>query len=401
MKKNLNSVCQICNSNLTEILDLKRQPPANSLHKNKKKQVQFPLVLAFCKSCSLVQLTKFPNKKVLFNKYFWVTETSSTAKKFSKVFYNKISKLIKNKSNILEIASNDGTFLVPFKRNGHNILGIDPAKNISKLANLRGIKTLPFFFDYKISKKIKNFFLPDFIFARNVIPHVSQLKSVINGIQYLSNDKTLIAIEFHYAGEILKDLQYDSIYHEHIYYFTIRSISKIFEKYNLYPFDFFLSPISAGAVVLFFSKEQKKMSYNLKKKIENENRTKINHLQTWKNFSKRVKLHAYNFKKKIHKIKNKEGKLFAYGASARSSTLLNFSNLNHKFIDFVIDQNKLKSNHYTPGTNIIIKQFKSVKKDINKYKNMILLAWNFEKEIKKILLKNKYKGKIILPLKKK
>lgn len=139
--KNYN--CHICKNQLSKILDLNRQPPANSIFK-KKKPKSFPLILSFCKSCSLLQLTEFPNKKYLFKKYFWVTGTSNGAKNFAKIFYNKLSKFIKPNSNILEIASNDGTFLKEFKKNKHNILGIDPAKNISKIANSKGIKTISF-----------------------------------------------------------------------------------------------------------------------------------------------------------------------------------------------------------------------------------------------------------------
>ncbi|MAV64115.1 MAG: methyltransferase domain-containing protein [Pelagibacteraceae bacterium TMED124] len=398
LKKNL---CQICKFKTTHILDLKDQPPANSLHKNKKKQIYFPLKLCFCKKCSLTQLTKFPDKNYLFKKYFWVTATSKTANNYAKKFYKNISYFLKKKSNVFEIASNDGTFLREFKHNGHKVLGIDPAFNIAKKANLSKIKTIPKFFNYKISSEIKKKFKPDLIFARNVIPHVSELNSVVKGISNLSSNNTIVAIEFHYAGEILKDLQYDSIYHEHIYYFSIESISKIFKNYKLYPFDIFFSPISAGSIVLIFSKEKKKFTKTLVRSIKKEKLNKINKLSSWQEFAKKVTLHKKEFRKKILKIYEKQGKLCAYGASARSSTLLNYTDLNNKYIDFIIDQNNLKNGFYTPGTNILINNFSKIKNKIKNYKNLILLAWNFEKEIKQFLRNNYYKGNIILPYKKK
>ena len=257
MKKR-KSICNICKKDLIKVLNLTNQPPANSFHNKKKFLPRFPLIIGFCKSCKLVQLTDYPDKSFLFKKYFWVTGTSEVARNYSKKFYNKTSKNLKNRSNVLEIASNDGTFLKEFKVNGHKVLGVDPAKNIARSANLKGIKTLPEFFNFELSKKIKKKFSPDLIFARNVIPHVSQLISIIKGISNLSNDETSIVIEFHYAAEILKDLQYDSIYHEHIYYFTIKSISKIFETFNLFAYDVFESPISAGSLVISFSKKKKK-----------------------------------------------------------------------------------------------------------------------------------------------
>jgi len=391
--------CRICKNKLDKILDLNKQPPANSLFK-KKKPKSFPLVLAYCKKCTLLQLTEFPNKKYLFNKYFWVTGTSSAAKNFAKVFYIKISGLIKKKLNVFEIASNDGTFLKEFKKNKHNILGIDPAKNISKIANSRGIKTITKFFNYTTALQIKKNFQPDIIFARNVIPHVSNLKSVVRGISELCKNETKVVIEFHYAGEIFKDLQYDSIYHEHIFYFSVRSLSKIFEKFGLYPNDYFRSPMSGGSIVLILSKDKLKVSTKLKKILEYENVIKLNNYNSWKTFAKKVKNHKINFKNFIISQFKSNGKFFAYGASARSSTLLNYTKINDKYIDFIIDKNKLKDGYYSPGSNIKILKFEKVFKLINKYKHMILLAWNFEREVKEFLLKKRFKGKIILPLKK-
>jgi len=359
------------------------------------------LILAFCKSCKLVQLTEYPNKKYLFNKYFWVTGTSIAANNFAKIFFKKLSKSLKKKSNVFEIASNDGTFLKEFKKNKHNILGIDPAKNIAKIANSKGITTIAEFFNYKKSKEIKKKFKPDLIFARNVIPHVSNLKSVVKGISNLCKDNTQVAIEFHYAGYIYKELQYDSIYHEHIYYFTIVSLSKIFEKYNLYPNDLFVSPISGGSIVLIFGQKKKNQSLSLKKFILYEKKIKLNQINTWKIFSQKVKIHKDKFRKLILEKFKLNGKLFAYGASARSSTLMNYAKIDNRYVDFIIDQNKLKEGYYTPGSSIKILRFNKVSKLVRKYKFMILLAWNFKTEIQKFLSKKKFKGEILVPFKKK
>ena len=391
--------CHICKKKLSKILDLNNQPPANSIFK-KKKPKSFPLILSFCKSCKLLQLTEYPSKKYLFKKYFWVTGTSKGANNFAKIFYKKLSKFLKNNSNIFEIASNDGTFLKEFKKNKHNILGIDPAKNISKIANSKGIKTIPDFFNYKKSNEIKKIIRPELIFARNVIPHVSNLKSVAKGISNLCNINTNVAIEFHYAGNIYQELQYDSIYHEHIFYFTIESISKIFDKYGLYPNDLFVSPISGGAIVLIFSKKQKKKSSILKKFIKYESKKNLNNIKTWKKFSKKVIAHRNNFKKLILNKFKSNGKMFAYGASARISTLLNYTEINNQHIDFIIDQNKLKEGYKTPGSNIKILTFKKASDLIKNYKSMILLAWNFKDEITRFMKEKKFKGEIIIPFKK-
>ena len=363
--------CRLCNSkSLVKIIDLKNQPPANSLHKKNEKIKKFPLILLFCKKCSTAQLSISLDPKYLFKKYFWVTATSSTAKKHSLFFFKKMTKYLKEKSNIIEVASNDGTFLEPFIKNGHSVLGVDPATNIAKIANSRGIKTIAEFFDYNLSNKLKKKNKDNkIIFARNVIPHVKNIDSVVSGIANLANKDTIVAIEFHYSKNILLDLQYDSIYHEHIFYFTIKTISALFKKYDLHSFDVFKSPISGGALVLLFSKNHIKKSILLKKMEFNEKKLKINLLEKWQEFGRKSIIHANNFENDVIKNLTNNNKIFGYGASARSSTLLNFCDLNNSKINFIIDQNPLKHNLYTPGTNIPIYSFKKAKNKI-KDKNL-------------------------------
>lgn len=393
--------CRVCfSTKLNDILDLGKQPPANSLHNNKKIQKTFPLKLLFCVNCSTAQLSVSLDPKFLFNNYYWVTGTSKTAKDHAKKFYKLTKKYINKNSKVLEIASNDGTFLRPFIKNKFRVLGVDPAKNISKKANADGIKTIADFFSEKLAKKIKRNHDISLIFARNVIPHVKNIHSVIKGISELCSNNSVVAIEFHYSKFILKELQYDSIYHEHLFYFSIKSISNLFSKYKLYPFDVFSSPISGGSLVLMFNKNfHFKKTNSLKRLINFEKKSKINSIKKWREFAKNSKNHAKKFKRDVLKSYKNNGKLFGYGASARSSTLLNYCNLNQEHFDFIIDQNPLKQNLYTPGTNIKILPFSKVEnKIINK--NMVLLAWNFKKEIINFMRKNKFKNKIILPIKK-
>ncbi len=394
--------CRLCESKLLiKIIDLKDQPPANSLHKKNEKIKKFPLIVLFCKKCKTAQLSISLDPKYLFRKYFWVTATSNAAKKHSLYFFEKLSKYLNKKSQVIEIASNDGTFLKPFIKRGHSVLGVDPATNIAKTANSQGINTLPDFFNYDLSKKIKTKYKNNrIIFARNVIPHVSNINSVVKGISNLSEKNTIVAIEFHYSKDIITDLQYDSIYHEHIFYFTIQTLSNLFKKHGLYAFDVFKSPISGGSLVLLFTKNKVKKTKLLQKLEFEEKNFKINSLQIWKKFGKNSLAHALKFKKEVIKNLSKKNKIFGYGASARSSTLLNFCNLNSSKIEFIIDQNPLKQNLYTPGTNIPIYSFKKAKNKIRD-KTMVLLAWNFKNEIINYMKSKKFKNKIIIPLNKK
>lgn len=387
--------CRICfKNNLTQLLDLGSQEPANNLKKNKKKTIPIPLVLMFCNSCKTLQLNSTVDPKFLFSNYLWVTGTSDKIKKYRDFFIKNIMRKYSSKKNVLEIASNDGFFLEGLMKKKFNVLGIDPAKNISKLANDKGIPTINDFFNFNISKKVKKIFKPDIILCRNVIPHVEDIHSVIKGIANLLDHKSDVLIEFHYASNILNKLHYDYIYHEHIFYFTLKTIINLLKIYNLKVNDCFNSPISGGSLVIVASKKNKKKSVKLKKLINLEEKQKINLVSSWKSFAKNCYSHRENLKKIIFKIKKNKNKIYGYGASARSSTILNFCEFNEKHISKILDKNKLKSKLYTAGSKIKI--IMPSKKETRRIRFILLLAWNFKREIVRFLKKDlRFKGHLI------
>lgn len=390
--------CRSCMSkDIEEILDLGKQPPANSLYKSKKNlPPPVPLRLFFCKNCSTVQLGETVDPKYLFQEYFWVTGTSTTANTYSHTFTkNVLSRTTTKRPSVIEIASNDGTFLKSFAEAGCEILGIDPAKNIAEKAAEEGVPTLSEFFNAELAKKLKiNKGIADIIFARNVIPHVKEIHSILEGIEVLMNEDSLGVIEFHEAGLILKELHYDSIYHEHLFYFSLKTISKLLEKYDLKVFDITASPISGGSWVIYFTKIKKGKSTDLKRIEKLESETGINDIQSWRNFASQASKHAKQLK---NMVLNKN-KILAYGASARSSTLLNFCGINSLHISSIIDKNPLKHGLYTPGSNIPIISFENGMEAIKREKRILLLAWNFEKEVVSDLREAGFKGEIIVPL---
>ena len=221
--------------------------------------------------------------------------------------------------------------------------------------------------------------------------------SIVKGISNLIKEDGTVAIEFHYSKKILNELHYDSVYHEHLFYFSIQTLTNLFKKYKLLPFDVDKSPISGGSLVIYFSKKRKNIKTKLKNLINYEKKIKINSLKTWKKFKNDSEEHSEKLLNLIKNIKSNHN-IFGYGASARSSTLLNYSKINNSYLDFIVDKNPLKSNKFTAGTNIKIISPMLAKKKIQNYKYCILLAWNFKREIIKDLKKLKFSGKIILPL---
>ena len=166
------------------------------------------------------------------------------------------------------------------------------------------METLPSFFDVNIAKKIeKEYGKPQVVIARNVIPHVEHIHSILKGIENILSEKSIVVIEFHYAKIIQEELHYDSIYHEHLFYFTLNSISNLFNKYNLFPFDMDESPISGGSLVLYFSNKKRQYSQKLKKYFEIEKKEKTNSVYKWKDFSKKCMNHAKELKKIIDNYK--------------------------------------------------------------------------------------------------
>ncbi len=393
--------CRICGSdNIEEVLDLGEQPPANSLYRsNKKRPLAVPLRLMYCQKCSTVQLGEDVDPEYLFGEYLWVTGTSATAEQYSHEFAKKaLSQVVEhNKSPyIVEIASNDGTFLKRFIEKGCKVLGIDPAKNIAELAVKNGIPTKAEFFTLDLAERlVEKEGKADIVFARNVIPHVKEIHSVIGGINTLINEGGVGIIEVHNAGLILEELHYDYIYHEHLFYYTLKTISGLIERYGLHVFDVMLSPISGGSWVIYFSKNKKEKTKELIKHEKKELENNINSYHRWVEFSDQVTVHSEKLKKMVMQS---DKKIPAYGASARSSTLLNFCGITNKHISVVIDKNPMKNGLMTAGSNIPVVSFEDGLKEIKSSEKILLLAWNFQDEIVQELREAGFSGKFIIPL---
>ena len=393
--------CRICDSKeIVRFMDLTDQPPANSLRAELSDNLQdVPLQLVHCSKCSTVQLSATVDPKYLFSHYVWVTGTSKTAHEYSKFFSTNVIERSKvDNPFVVEIASNDGTFLKDFATKGCQILGVDPAKNIAEMATKAGVPTMAEFFNLNTAKLVKEKYgNADVVFARNVIPHVKEVHSIIEGIADLLKEDGLGVIEFHYSQIILDELHYDSVYHEHLFFYSLQSMIYLLNQYGLKPFDLTRSPISGGSLVIYFSKNQRDQSAQLTDALKQEKDKKTNELKTWQDFAAACEKHAKELKSIVEEHKTK-GTVIGYGASARSSTMLNYAELNSEVIDCIIDKNPLKHGRYTPGTNIPIISFEEGKKLFNKCGSILLLAWNFEKEITEELRANGYTGPIIVPL---
>ncbi len=393
------STCRICDSDLlSEVLDLGAQPPANSLYPpNETPPPRIPLRALFCNKCGCVQLGESVNPEYLFGRYLWVTGTSRTATEYSQQFAHRALQKTKTQQPfVVEVASNDGTFLQEFKKQNSEVLGIDPAKNIAELANSNGIPTQADFFTNEVAENVlKSWRTADIAIARNVIPHVKEIHSVISGIKTLINTTGVGIIEFHDSSLLLKELQYDYIYHEHLFYFTLQSIQNLLIQYGLYAFDVDRSPISGGSWVIYFCSQEKQKSEMLLQAEKSENQHRVNQYQNWFEFGEKAKIHRDQLKQLIEEIGEP---ILAYGASARSSTLLNFAEITSQQIAAIIDRNSLKHELITPGTSVPVISFEEGIRRMKNMNKLLLLAWNFTDEVVEDLRRHGYTGQFIQPL---
>lgn len=394
--------CRSCGgTELSPVVDLGEQPFANSLlrsvHESEKR---FPLALFHCGDCSLVQLTYTPDPKELFSNYVWVTGTSSTARREAVRFCEGALARAKSSPNlVIEIASNDGTFLRPFQAKGIDVLGIDPAKNLADQANVDGVPTICAFYGEEAAQSVYRERGPaGIVFARNVLPHVANLHSFLKGIAISIGSHGLAIIEFHEGRKILTGLQYDSIYHEHLCYFTLKTIETLLRRVGLEIVDLDEGPIGGGALLVFARKlGVQHPEPAVGRFISREMTDDANSLASWKTFGERVQRHREQLSRLLAGEAERGRRTVGYGASARSSTMLNYCQVTTHLVSEIADAAPLKQGLFTAGTRIPIRSPDCVL--ATKPDTVLLLAWNFRDEIVD-LLRNTYKfqGRIIHPL---
>ncbi len=391
--------CRMCKSkNLKTVFNLEPTPIGDDYRKLKnKKSLFFDLRLNLCQNCNFVQLSNVLNSNIVYGDYIYVTNTSLGLPKHFQNFVKFLenNNFLKKKSRILEIGCNDGTLLKEINSGERFVLGVDPAKNlVNKLKN--DFEIIVSDYDNSLSKKINNKYRGfDLIIANNVIANIDNLESVFKGIYHNLNQNGYFVMETFSLYGLLKNNLFDNIYHEHISYFGVETLQKFCKRFNMQLIRALPLKVKGGSIRFIFKKtkqniklDKKSNSYlNIEKKffknIENKflRMTKIN----------------INIKKKIHEyinLKNKNKKISAYGASVGSTTFIYYYDL-YKKIDNIYDDESLRFNLYSPGSNIKVLSPKYIMKS----KYVIILAWRYAKNIIK---KNSYfikkGGKFIVPL---
>ena len=327
---------------------------------------------------------------------------TKTGKKHWKEFADSIVKnynLTKNDLAV-DIGSNTGILLEAFKNNKLKIVGVDPAANICKIANRRNIPTINSFFNKSVVTRIlKKYGKAKIITGTNVFAHVNDLKIFLKNIKKLIDKKKgVFVIEVPYFLNLVKNLEYDTIYHEHLSYITIIPLIKFLKKFNLEIIDIQEKDIHGGSIRIFISEKgnyKKKKSVN--KICRTEIKARLNSKKVLLNFKKKVSKNRLDLTSLLTKLKKAKKNIIALSAPAKGMTLLNYAKLDSEFLDYATEKSKIKQGLLTPGVNIPIYSDQKILKTKPDY--ALLLAWNFSKEIIGNNVKYlKAGGKFIIPI---
>lgn len=382
------SSCRMCKSTkLRKAISLGSTPLANSfITKNNLSLPEpfYPLKVNFCSSCGHLQLGHTVSPELLFKNYVYVSSTSPVFvahfEEYARTVYKKL-KLSKN-SFVVDIGSNDGILLKPFKKLGVKVLGIDPAAEIAETATRQGLETIPQFFDQQLAREIvAKHGETDAVFANNVFAHVDDIDELTDAVRTLLKPSGVFIIEVPYLVDLLEKNLFDTIYHEHLSYYAIKPLVKFFNRHDMEVFDVKKTSSHGGSIRVFVKKNgaEFRIERDLKDIIEKEKRSGLFSFGTYVKFGNKIRKNKTALTKILHALKT-EGKTIAgYGAPAKGNTLLNYFGIGRDLLDYIVDDSPIKQGLYTPGTHIPVVSSKQLK--INPPDYILVLAWNFAESI--------------------
>jgi SAM-dependent methyltransferase len=386
--------CRSCDSDQTEIvLSLGSTPLANALltaEQVAEPEAVYPLDLAFCMNCSLAQITETVPPEQLFREYLYFSSFSDTMLRHAEEIVGSVieSRQLKSREGclVVEVASNDGYLLQYYKGQGIPVLGIEPATNIARVAEERNIPTLCDFFSEELARRLsEEGKRADVIHAHNVLAHVADLNGFVAGIGLLLKDDGVTVIEVPYVKDLIDHCEFDTIYHEHLCYFSLTALHHLFNRHGLRVAAVQHVPIHGGSLLLFVEKDRdglpdgKRPTGRVRDMLEEEAAYGVDSLGYYRSFGERVARLRSDLVALLSNLRAQGKSIAAYGASAKGSTLLNYAGIGQEMFDFVVDRSTIKQGLYTPGTHLPIYAPEKLLTSMPDY--VLLLTWNFAEEI--------------------
>ena len=382
-----NNNCRVCLKKIEAFMSFGSMPIANSfIEKSQiKNQYFYDMEISFCQNCFTFQILNVPKPDLMFNEnYAYLASTSDVMKKHWKNLSNEVvrNNNLNKSSFVVEVGSNDGIFLKNISDLKIPHLGIDASKNVCDISSSKGINCLNSFFDKKTALDIKSSYgKADIIVSTNTMHHIENINSVAEGMSELIKDNGTIITEDPSLKEMIVKNSYDQIYAEHMYIWSLASMSSLFGKYGMEVYDIENNDFHGGCSRYYISKKgKKKITNRVYKHQESEKIAELSKLSTFKKFKETTINSKNKLLELLNDLKAKNKKIVGYGAPAKSTTVLNFCNIDNKMIDKIFDNSETKIGKYTPGKSLIqiedSKNFGSYDSDY-----CVLFAWNHQKEI--------------------
>ncbi|MFN7662608.1 MAG: methyltransferase domain-containing protein [Alphaproteobacteria bacterium] len=379
--------CRICNHSSEKIISFGNMPIANGFltADQFKDEYFFELATAFCPQCKMFQLIDQPDPKMMFheNYAFFSSTSKKMAGHFEKMAQGFLKEFLPNPSDafVVELGSNDGIMLRHFASQGIKHLGVEPSANVAEVARQNGVNTISEFFGAETAQIIKGKYgSADIISASNVMCHIPDLDSVGRGVDALLNDTGIFVFEDPYLGSMIQKTSYDQVYDEHVYIFSVQSVSNAFKSYGLEVFHVEPQITHGGSMRYYLARTGAYQAReSVATQLEIEHSLGLRQIETYKEFARSCEKSKKDLVALLRKLKQEGKRVVGYAATSKSTTVLNYCGIGPDLIEYICDTTPLKQNKFSPGVHIPVKAYEDFQKDTPDF--AVLFAWNHAEEI--------------------
>ncbi|RJQ26459.1 class I SAM-dependent methyltransferase [Candidatus Parcubacteria bacterium] len=387
------SDCRFCEgTNLKRILDFGNVPLAGGFLKesNFAREKFYPLDLNFCQDCFLVQVSNVVPAEVLFKDYFYFSSSIGTLVEHCAEFAKETKeRFLKDRKQpaVFEIGCNDGVLLKPFAAMGIRAVGVDPATNVVNSITSKDITVVNDFFSEKLALKIKEETgLFDAVLSSYSFAHIDDMVGVMKGVKHILKEDGVFIFEVYYLGTLIDEMQYDMIYHEHMSYYSLKTLMIFLKRFDMEIFDIKFTPGVRSGAVRFYAQNTGKRgegkSVSLTEMIRYEQNKGFDRIDVFLDYAAKVNKTREQLLNLLHQLKGAGKTIIGYGASGRGTTIMNYCGIDGQILDYVVDDAPAKHGYFTPGTHVPIKPWEYTKETVFP-EYALLFAWSFINEVKK------------------